>query len=125
MYSKCLFCNHELGRNEALDDFPVGCRLAFDPGKGRLRQILLAGGGLGAFGVIITGFVPAVPLMLFGSAFYGGMNAIVNGRSEQVVARIRTDTAGTIAVRRRHLAESRLVRGADASLGIDLRCKHG
>src|SRR5688500_12637841 len=36
MYSTCLFCNHDLGRNEALDDFPIGRRLAFDTEKGRL-----------------------------------------------------------------------------------------
>src|SRR5688500_17802565 len=36
MYSTCLFCNSDLGSNEALADFPVGRRLAFDAGKGRL-----------------------------------------------------------------------------------------
>src|SRR5262245_21477235 len=36
MYSTCLFCNSELGRNEALEVFPVGRRLAFDARKGRL-----------------------------------------------------------------------------------------
>jgi hypothetical protein len=36
MYSTCLFCNSDLGRNEALYDFPVGRRLAFDGSKGRL-----------------------------------------------------------------------------------------
>src|SRR4026209_1112127 len=36
MYSTCLFCASELGRNEALEDFPVGRRLAFDSRKGRL-----------------------------------------------------------------------------------------
>jgi hypothetical protein len=36
MYSTCLFCNSELGRNEALEAFQVGRRLAFDANKGRL-----------------------------------------------------------------------------------------
>ena len=36
MYAHCLFCQSALGRNEALEAFPVGRRLAFDAGKGRL-----------------------------------------------------------------------------------------
>jgi hypothetical protein len=36
MYSTCLFCNRDLGRNEVVEHFPVGRRLAFDPAKGRL-----------------------------------------------------------------------------------------
>ena len=36
MYTTCLFCNTDLGRNETLETFPVGRRLAFDPAKGRL-----------------------------------------------------------------------------------------
>src|SRR5688500_18522308 len=36
MYSTCLFCNEDLGRNEAIEHFPVGRRLAFDASKGRL-----------------------------------------------------------------------------------------
>lgn len=36
MYSTCLFCNEELGRNEAIEHFPVGRRLAFDASRGRL-----------------------------------------------------------------------------------------
>ena len=36
MYSTCLFCQNDLGRNETIEDFPVGRRLAFDPAKGRL-----------------------------------------------------------------------------------------
>jgi hypothetical protein len=39
MYSTCIFCNVELGRNEALEVFPVGRRLAFDGRKGRLWVI--------------------------------------------------------------------------------------
>jgi len=36
MYSTCLFCNHGLGSNEAIEAFPVGRRLAFDQQRGRL-----------------------------------------------------------------------------------------
>jgi hypothetical protein len=36
VYSTCLFCNRDLGRNEVVEHFPVGRRLAFDGAKGRL-----------------------------------------------------------------------------------------
>ncbi|HEX7122324.1 MAG TPA: hypothetical protein VF178_08155 [Gemmatimonadaceae bacterium] len=36
MYATCLFCNHHLGRNEVIERFPVGRRLAYDAAKGRL-----------------------------------------------------------------------------------------
>jgi hypothetical protein len=36
MYRACLFCNSDLGRNEAVEHFPVGRRLAFDASRGRL-----------------------------------------------------------------------------------------
>src|SRR4051812_38856287 len=36
VYSTCLFCNQPLGANAAIDKFPIGRRLAFDPAKGRL-----------------------------------------------------------------------------------------
>ena len=36
MYATCLFCNSDLGRNEAVEQFPVGRRLAYDAAKGRL-----------------------------------------------------------------------------------------
>ncbi len=36
MYSKCLFCHNDLGANAEIEHFPVGRRLAFDGGKGRL-----------------------------------------------------------------------------------------
>jgi hypothetical protein len=39
LYSTCLFCNAGLGRNEAVEHFPVGRRLAFDSDKGRLWVI--------------------------------------------------------------------------------------
>jgi hypothetical protein len=36
MYSTCMFCNRSLGENEVLETFPIGRRLAFDAGRGRL-----------------------------------------------------------------------------------------
>ena len=36
MYSTCIFCQGALGRNEAIEEFPVGRRLAFDGARGRL-----------------------------------------------------------------------------------------
>src|SRR5688572_26286595 len=36
MYSTCLFCNADLGKNEVIEHFPIGRRLAFDAAKGRL-----------------------------------------------------------------------------------------
>src|SRR4051794_19417272 len=36
MYRTCLFCAHDLGRNDSIEHFPVGRRLAFDAAKGRL-----------------------------------------------------------------------------------------
>jgi hypothetical protein len=36
VYSTCIFCHKPLGRNEVIEAFPVGRRLAFDPMKGRM-----------------------------------------------------------------------------------------
>jgi len=36
MYSTCIFCHGSLGTNDVIEHFPVGRRLAFDAGKGRL-----------------------------------------------------------------------------------------
>lgn len=36
MYSTCIFCHTDLGKNEAIEHFPIGRRLAFDAAKGRL-----------------------------------------------------------------------------------------
>lgn len=39
MYSTCIFCHADLGRNDALEHFPVGRRLAYDEAKGRLWAV--------------------------------------------------------------------------------------
>jgi hypothetical protein len=36
VYATCLFCRRPLGRNEVVESFPVGRRLAYDAAKGRL-----------------------------------------------------------------------------------------
>lgn len=36
MYSTCIFCHAPLEANDAIEHFPVGRRLAFDPARGRL-----------------------------------------------------------------------------------------
>jgi hypothetical protein len=36
MYSTCIFCHTPLEANDAIEHFPVGRRLAFDPARGRL-----------------------------------------------------------------------------------------
>src|SRR5690554_1197102 len=36
MYTSCMFCKRDLGRNEVVESFPVGRRLAFDAERGRL-----------------------------------------------------------------------------------------
>lgn len=42
MYSTCIFCHTDLGKNEAIEKFPVGRRLAFDAAKGRLWVVCRA-----------------------------------------------------------------------------------
>jgi hypothetical protein len=203
VYSTCLFCNKPLGANEALEAFPVGRRLAFDPAKGRLwvvckqcerwnlspleerweaieeserlyrdtrrrvatdniglarlrdgtelvrigeplrpefaawrygdqfgrrrrRQMIIAGGGVTAFGaLVIGGATVGVGVGGFGWMMAKALQTIVNGSPETVVASIQTETAGLVHVRRRHLAETAIVRGVDGPFAIDLRFKNG
>ena len=42
MFRRCLFCNADLGRNEVVEVFPVGRRLAFDAARGRLWVVCRA-----------------------------------------------------------------------------------
>ena len=42
LYSTCIHCTADLGRNEAFEVFPVGNRLAFDPALGRLWVVCSA-----------------------------------------------------------------------------------
>lgn len=45
MYSTCLFCHRALGANDAIEPFPVGRRIAFDPARGRLWAVCSMCGG--------------------------------------------------------------------------------
>lgn len=42
MFTRCIHCTADLGRNEAFEVFPVGTRLAFDAAKGRLWVVCRA-----------------------------------------------------------------------------------
>jgi hypothetical protein len=42
MFTTCIHCNSDLGRNEAFETFPVGTRLAFDAAHGRLWVVCRA-----------------------------------------------------------------------------------
>jgi hypothetical protein len=44
MYSTCIFCHSPLGANQAVEEFPVGRRLAFDAARGRLWAVCRACG---------------------------------------------------------------------------------
>jgi hypothetical protein len=39
MFSTCLFCHNQLGKNDVVEHFPVGSRLAFDSKRGRLWAV--------------------------------------------------------------------------------------
>ena len=39
MYRHCIFCQGDLGSNDIIEELPIGRRIAFDPGKGRLWVI--------------------------------------------------------------------------------------
>lgn len=203
MYSTCIFCNKPLGRNEALEAFPVGERLAFDPARGRLwvvcrgcerwnlspleerweaieqaerlytdtrrrvstdniglaklaegttlvrigrpqrpefaawrygdqfgrrrqRAMLMAGGGLVGVGALVAGGAAAgVAVGGFGFLIAQMGQALIHGRGEAVVARVRTDRHGIVDVRRRHLAESSIGTDDNGALRLALRFKHG
>jgi hypothetical protein len=95
-------------------------------GRRRTRQALVAGGGIAAVaGIYIGGAVAGIGI----GGFIGGgtsiINVLVNGRSNTVVAKIRTEEHGLIHVRRRHLGESMIGREADGSLALNLRFKNG
>jgi len=39
MFQRCIFCHASMATNETVERFPVGRRIAFDPGRGRLWAI--------------------------------------------------------------------------------------
>jgi hypothetical protein len=94
-------------------------------GRRRRRQLLLAGGGVVAVGGIMALGAYAGVIGAFGWLAARAGAIAVNGNPETVVAQIQTSQAGLVHVRRRHLGETVLGRGADGGLAIDLRFKNG
>jgi hypothetical protein len=95
-------------------------------GRRRKKQILMAAGGLAAVGAVFTGFAAAgIGVGGFAWMFARSGTSIIRGDPETVVAKIQTSKAGLVQVRRRHLAETSLTRGADGGLAINLRFKDG
>ncbi|MEJ2678298.1 MAG: hypothetical protein P8174_04375, partial [Gemmatimonadota bacterium] len=39
MFTRCIFCHRPFEANEEVENFPVGRRIAFDPGRGRLWAV--------------------------------------------------------------------------------------
>ncbi|HEX9564109.1 MAG TPA: hypothetical protein VF981_09065 [Gemmatimonadaceae bacterium] len=203
MYATCLFCNEHLGKNESIDLFPVGTRLAFDGARGRLwvvcpkcerwnltpleerldaieqseklyrdtrkrvatdniglaklrdgttlvrigeplrpefaawrygdqfgrrrrRQLLYVAGGAAAVSSVFIGAAAAgLSMGAFAWMFAQSGRNLIRGDPEKVVAKIRTEEAGLVQVRRRHLGGTSLSRGDDGRLALNLRFKGG
>jgi hypothetical protein len=95
-------------------------------GRRRRRQMLIAGGGVAAFGALVVGgAVAGVGVSSFGWIMAKAVRSIVDGSPETIVARIQTESAGLVKVRRRHLAETTIVPGNEGLFAIDLRFKNG
>ena len=95
-------------------------------GRRRRRQMLIAGGGVAAFGALVVGgAVAGVGVSSFGWIMAKAVRSIVDGSPETIVARIQTESAGLVKVRRRHLAETAIVPGNEGLFAIDLRFKNG
>ena len=94
-------------------------------GRRRRRQILVAGAGLGALGALVVGgAVAGVGIGSFAWMIAQFGRAAVQGNPETVVARVRAADR-VLDVRRRHLAETTLMRGSGAPIAIHLRHKNG
>lgn len=95
-------------------------------GRRRRRQLLIAGGGVAALSAVVAGGA-AAGMALGGFGWMIGQlgQRIVRGDPESVVAKIRTEEAGIVHVRRRHLGESNISRGSDGSMSLYLRFKNG
>jgi hypothetical protein len=94
-------------------------------GRRRRRQMLIAGAGVTALSALVVGgAVAGASIGGFGWMIAQSGRALIYGRAETVVARIPT-SVGTVDVRRRHLAETRITRGTQGPIAIDLRYKNG
>lgn len=95
-------------------------------GRRRRRQLIVAGAGVAALGAVVTGgAIAGISIGAFGWMVGQLGQRIVRGDPEDVVARIRTDNAGLVHVRRRHLGESLISRAEDGSMSLYLRFKNG
>jgi hypothetical protein len=95
-------------------------------GRRRRRQLIVAGTGVVALGAVVTGgAVAGIGMGAFGWMIAQFGQFIVRGNPEDVVAKIRTENAGLVHVRRRHLGESSIARAEDGSMSLYLRFKNG
>jgi hypothetical protein len=95
-------------------------------GRRRTRALLVAGGGAAALGaVVVGGAVAGASVGGFTWMIAQAGQNIIHGNPETVVAKIRTERYGLVQVRRRHLGETCLGRGADGSLAVNLRFRNG
>jgi hypothetical protein len=95
-------------------------------GRRRRRQILWTAGGVTAVGgLFIGGAVAGLSVGAFGWMFAQSGQNLIRGDPEKVVAKIRTDEAGLVQVRRRHLGGTTLSRAEDGQVALDLRFKNG
>jgi hypothetical protein len=89
-------------------------------GRRRRRQMVTA---LGA--IVVGGAVVGASIGGFGWMIAQSGRALIQGGAETVVARIQTEKLGMVHVRRRHLAETRILPGTEGPIAIDLRFKNG
>lgn len=104
----------------------AGWRYGDQFGRRRNRRLLYAGAGVTAIGAgIIGGAAAGITIGAFGGVLYQFVAGAIHGSDEEVVARVRLENKGTVKVRRRHLAETRIVQGTDAPIALELRYKDG
>ncbi|MGQ0642332.1 MAG: hypothetical protein ACT4P6_16415 [Gemmatimonadaceae bacterium] len=95
-------------------------------GRRRRRQLIGAGAGVAAIGAVAAGgAIAGIGIGAFGWVMAQIGQRLVTGDPEQVVAKIRTENAGLVHVRRRHLGESSISRADDGSMSLYLRFKNG
>lgn len=95
-------------------------------GRRRTRALIVAGGGVVALTAAIAGSA-AAGIGIGGMAWSFGQagQALIHGRANSIVAKIRGEYGNVMHVRRRHLAESSIEREGDGTLALNLRYKNG
>ena len=95
-------------------------------GRRRRRQMLIAGAGITALGgLVVGGTVAGIGIGGFGWMLARMGNYVIKGSPEEVVARVTTTEGKTLRVRRRHLAETSLLRGDEGAIAVNLRFAGG